>query len=139
MVDGQAGPCMGGAWRCAWYVHGWMHGGGGGGVVIMWWWDNCIHHHHASMLIPCTNRQQIRPLLTYRHWDYMILLLSFYTGRLWYHRCSCQSTVGLTILSLHKVVCFYCTKSLFYSLPVYKDFPATINSNGKLLTTIFYF
>ena len=39
---------------------------------------------------------------------------SSYTGRLCHHMCSCQPTVGLTILSLHKV-CFHCTKSLFYS------------------------
>ena len=39
---------------------------------------------------------------------------SFYTGRLWHHMCSCQPTVGLTVLSLYKF-CFHCTKSLFYS------------------------
>ena len=44
----------------------------------------------------------------------MIAGNSLYTGRLCYRMCSCQSTVGLTILSLCKF-CFLCTKSLFYS------------------------
>ena len=33
---------------------------------------------------------------------------------LWYHTCSCQPTVDLTNLLLHKF-CFRCSESLFYS------------------------
>ena len=57
---------------------------------------------------------------------------SSYTGRQWYRMCSCQPTVELITLSLHKFS-FHCTKSLFYvgwrldvwyhSLTVYEKFP----------------
>ena len=49
-------------------------------------------------------------------WDWIIVGAgnSLYMGRLWYHMCSCQPTVGLTVLSLY-TFCFHCTNSLFYS------------------------
>ena len=56
--------------------------------------------------------------------------------------CSCQPTVGLTILSLLKF-CFHFTNSLFYSwlttaLPVYKEFPAPACKmvTGKVLKNV---
>ena len=67
--------------------------------------------------------------------------ISLYTGRLWYHMCSCQTTVGLTILSLYKFVFFvlpaYSTVGWqlhiwYHSLPACKEFPGQSCLNGFL-------
>ena len=79
---------------------------------------NKLHYQNHSV---CAPPQKLFFLVKLRTSILIVIILSFglfspillYTGRLWYRMCSCQPTVGLTILPLCKF-CFYFTKSQFY-------------------------